>query len=451
MTKRDYPEYINSGIKWFGNIPNHWNIHKLKHIATTNFSNVDKHTIDGEEPVQLCNYTDVYYNDSINSDLEFMNATATISEIIKYSLRAGDVIITKDSESWDDIAIPAYVESDIQGVLCGYHLAQIRPNPDLVYGKYLFRSFCSRGINDQFRVAATGITRYGLGKYWLDNGLFLIPPIEEQCIISDYLERETSRIDSLIEKKQRQIVLLQEKRSALISHAVTKGLNPDVKMKDSGIEWFGHTPERWLIAKLKRYSSIIDGDRGTEYPNENDLIDEGIPFLSSKNIVGNEIHYSNLRFISVDKFNKLGRGKLRKGDVVVTVRGTIGSAGHFKGDVFETGFINAQMMILRSRKRIYSSYLHYVTRSSYWLSQLRFNSYGTAQQQLSNDILSNIVISIPPLNEQVIICKYLDLETARINNLISKIRLSVDKLFEYRSALISAAVTGKIDVREEVA
>ncbi len=138
-----------------------------------------------------------------------------------------------------------------EGVLCGYHLTQVRPNPDQIDSKYLFRSFCARGINDQFRVAATGITRFGLGKYWIDNGLFPVPPIVEQRDIALFLDRETARIDVLIEKKQRQIELLQEKRIALISHAVTKGLNPKAKMKDSGIEWLGEIPEHWGAIRFK--------------------------------------------------------------------------------------------------------------------------------------------------------------------------------------------------------
>ena len=226
MRWREYPRYKPSGVEWLGQIPEHWDIRKLKYISSIQFSNVDKHTVEGEKPVRLCNYVDVYHKDFITADLNFMEATAPPAQVEKFALKGGDVIITKDSEAWDDIAVPAYVSSDMHDVLCGYHLAQIRPKTKWADGKYLFRAFCSRGINDQFRVAATGVTRYGLGKYWLDNGLFLVPPIEEQRAIAAFLDRETERIDALITKVQESIDLLKEYRTALISHAVTRGLAP---------------------------------------------------------------------------------------------------------------------------------------------------------------------------------------------------------------------------------
>jgi len=221
----------DSGVEWLGEVPEGWNVRKLKHIASVKFSNVDKKTEEGEHPVYLCNYVDVYYNDYITSNLDLMKATASVAEIQKFTLGGGDILITKDSESWDDIAIPAYVSSDINNVLCGYHLAQIRPNISLSDGEYLFRSFYARGINDQFRVAATGVTRYGLGKYWLDNSLFLVPPLSEQRAIAAFLDRETGRIDTLTTKVHESISKLREYRTALISAAVTGKI--DVRNKET--------------------------------------------------------------------------------------------------------------------------------------------------------------------------------------------------------------------------
>jgi type I restriction enzyme, S subunit len=211
----------DSGIEWLGQVPAHWEVKKLKHISFVNFSNVDKHAIDGEHPVKLCNYTDVYYNDFITSELEFMNATATDNEIIKFTLRRGDVILTKDSESWDDIAIPASVINDMEGVLCGYHLAQVRPHREFCANNFLFWAFCTKEVNDQYKVSATGVTRYGLGKYALENSYIPLPPHPEQHAIADFLGRKTRQIDAQVEKKQLQVEQLQEYRTALISAAVT--------------------------------------------------------------------------------------------------------------------------------------------------------------------------------------------------------------------------------------
>lgn len=190
-------------MDWVGDIPEHWEIHRLKHVASVQFSSVDKHTLEGEEPVHLCNYVDVYYNDFITADIEFMSASAKQSEVARFQFCRGDVLAAKDSESWNDMAVPSYVAEKLEGVLFGYHLAHIRPHPRKLLGEYLFRAFRSGEINDQFRIAANGITRFGLGKYWLDNGLFLIPSLDEQRAIAAFLDRETARIDALIEKKRR--------------------------------------------------------------------------------------------------------------------------------------------------------------------------------------------------------------------------------------------------------
>ena len=272
-----YQAYKDSGIEWLGEIPEGWQVLRLKHIAKVNFSNVDKHTVEGEKSIRLCNYVDVYYNDYISEDFELMHATATKAEIEKFTLKSGDVIITKDSEAWDDIAVSAYVPEDMPSVLCGYHLARIRTIENQADGKYLFRAFCSHGINYQFKVVTTGVTRYGLGKYGLDNALFILPSINEQTAIATFLDRETFQIDALIEKKKRQIELLKEKRSALISHAVTKGLDPKAKMKDSGIEWLGEIPEEWKKVRAKFCVLLNMG----QSPNSEDCNIDGIglPFL----------------------------------------------------------------------------------------------------------------------------------------------------------------------------
>ncbi|OGL47099.1 MAG: hypothetical protein A2161_07975 [Candidatus Schekmanbacteria bacterium RBG_13_48_7] len=150
-----------------------------------------------------------------------MEASATSVEIDKYKLRKGDVIVTKDSESWDDIAVAAYVSNDFNDIVCGYHLALIRHNSSLINSEFLFRSFSARGINYQFRIASTGITRYGLGKYWLDNASFLEPPLDEQELIASFLNKQTTKIDKTVKMITKSIEKLQEYRTALISTAVT--------------------------------------------------------------------------------------------------------------------------------------------------------------------------------------------------------------------------------------
>jgi type I restriction enzyme S subunit len=446
---KPYPAYKGSGIEWLGKVPDSWEMLKLKHFAVVNFSSVDKHSLKEEKPVLLCNYTDVYYNDYITPEKEYMKATATPSEIERFSLKKGDVLVTKDSEDWSDIAVSAYVTSDMDGVLCGYHLAHIRPHNN-VFGKYLFRAFSARGINDQFRVEATGITRYGLGKYGLDNALFPVPPFETQRVIAVFLDRETERIDQLIAKKERQIELLQEKRSALISHAVTKGLNPKVKMKDSGVEWLGEIPEHWKIMAIKFTLAMPITDGPHETP---DFMLEGIPFLSAESVKNDRLDFDRKRgFISEEDHARFSKKYVpKRGDVYMVKSGaTTGNVARVETD--EVFNIWSPLAVLRPHPgHISTDFLFYFMKSRPFRVAVELAwSYGT-QQNIGMGVVSNLKIAIPSVVEQNAIAAALNEKTAQIDVLLSKVRGSIEKLNEYRTALISAAVTGKIDIREEVA
>ncbi|MDD3858428.1 MAG: restriction endonuclease subunit S, partial [Methanoculleus sp.] len=319
-----YPAYKDSGVEWIGEVPAGWDVQKLKFTARIKLSSVDKKSEDNEEDVRLCNYTDVYYNDRITEDLEFMKATASPEEITSFTLRQGDILITKDSEDWKDIAVPAHVDEDLGSVLCGYHLAQIRPDQKAVDSKYLFWSFNARGVNHQFQIAANGITRYGVGKYWIDNSSFLVPPLPEQHAIAAFLDCETARLDALIAKKQRFIELLEEKRLAIISHAVTKGLDPDAEMKDSGVEWIGEVPAGWEISRLGLISeSLQTGPFGSQL-HSSDYIEDGIPIINPSNIQDGTIVPDPKCTIDDKTLKRLIRHRLTAGDIVFARRGDMG-------------------------------------------------------------------------------------------------------------------------------
>jgi hypothetical protein len=212
-------------------VPVHWRVRKLKYVALVQSSNVDKKTIDGEIPVNLCNYVDVYYNDRITDEIEFMQGTVEPRELEKFQIQKGDVLITKDSEDWRDIAVPSFVPSTMDNVVCGYHLAQVRPQSKDLDGSFLFYAFCARGVNDQFRVAAKGITRFGLAIGAIAGGWFPIPPLDEQRAIASFLDCETERLDRLVSGLPKSptgtgllcqfVRLVHEYRSALITAAVT--------------------------------------------------------------------------------------------------------------------------------------------------------------------------------------------------------------------------------------
>ena len=211
----------DSNLQAYGKVPLGWNLEKLKFFADIRNSNVDKTISEDEQPVRLCNYTDIYYNDHITSNIQFMEGSATEAEIERFQLRRNQVIITKDSESWDDIGIPALVTEDMPDVLCGYHLSVFEAGSDLD-GAFLAWLCRSESLNDQFKLAANGVTRFGLSQYAMKNAFIMFPSLDTQRRIAEFLDKETSQIDELVMKIRESIALLEEYRSAQIT-AIVKG------------------------------------------------------------------------------------------------------------------------------------------------------------------------------------------------------------------------------------
>ena len=211
----------HSGIEWLGEVPEHWEVVLLKHIADVRFSGVDKHSRDDETPVRLCNYTDVYKNDRITSDMDLMRATATTVETARLTLKGDDVILTKDSETPDDIGVPAWVPEDLPDVVCAYHLSLLRPQSTRVIGEFLFRAISSARIALQFHVLATGVTRFALGKHDVKNAIIVLPPIEEQKLLCHWITDECQPLDEAIVRAEEEIKLIREYRDRLIFDVVT--------------------------------------------------------------------------------------------------------------------------------------------------------------------------------------------------------------------------------------
>ena len=219
--KREKDELVDSKVEWIGDIPNDWQVKKLKYISQILSSNVDKKSYDNEEKVLLCNYVDVYKNEYITNKIDFMKATATESEIKKFSLRLGDIQITKDSESPDDIGIPAYVNEKLENVLCGYHLSILRNNQYEVYSKYLFRFFELVSVRNYFETMAKGVTRYALSLDAFKNLFVPVSDLKEQKQISIYLDEKCKTFDNTIEKTKQSIIKIKSAKESLISEAVT--------------------------------------------------------------------------------------------------------------------------------------------------------------------------------------------------------------------------------------
>jgi type I restriction enzyme S subunit len=447
--RSQYEEYVGSNTAWLGQIPAHWETTRVQHVADIHPSSVNKKSSEEETPVRLCNYTDVYYGSRISDASDFMEATATDSEIETHELRAGDVLVTKDSEARDDIAVPALVERDMPGVLCGYHLAQLRPS-ERIDGAYLYYCFKTPSVGAQFEASATGITRYGLGVDALKKSQLYLPPLDEQRAIADYLDRETDRIDALIEKKEQLIDLLEEKRTALISRVVTQGLDSDVEMQDSGVEWLGEIPAGWRVAHLKHYADVL-GRIGWRGYTKEDLQESGPLVLGASHITKTgELDLSSTVHISRDKYDESPRIKLRGGEVLlVKVGATIGKVAVVPSDLGEAT-INPNVMLIRPDEDDLSpKYLGYLLASRRYSQTLKADSLAGAQDAITQTFVGYLPCLIPPFSMQQSIVKYLNREESKIKSLIRKVEEGIEQLKEYRTALISAAVTGQIDVRED--
>ena len=441
-----YPAYKDSGIEWLGKIPAHWEVKRLKSFATVQLSNVDKKSTEGQDVVQLCNYVDVYYNERIDDRVDFMSATATKEQVRRFSLLSGDVLITKDSETWTDIAVPAVVSEDLPGVLCGYHLAHIRPGQHC-NGGFLSRLFAAIGPRDQYHISANGITRFGLTGDSVRAGVFALSPLPEQRAIAAFLDRETARIDALVVKKDRLIELLQEKRAALISSAVTKGLNPNAPMKDSGVEWLGTIPAHWDVKRLKSIATV-------QLSNVDKKSTEGQDAVQLCNYV--DVYYNERIDDRVDFMSatatkeQVRRFSLQSGDVLITKDSETWTDIAVPAVVSEDlpGVLcGYHLAHIRPRQHCNGGFLSRLFAAIGPRDQYHISANGITRFGLTGDSVRAGVLALPPLPEQRTIAAFLDRETAKIDALITKVREAIDRLKELRQALISAAVTGKIDLR----
>ena len=361
-----YPAYRPSGVPWLGDVPEHWKVRRLEHVASYRTSSVDKKAEEGEVAVRLCNYTDVYYQDRIRAgDGDFMEATASPREIARFQLRVGDVLITKDSEDWRDIGVPALIEQTASDFVCGYHLGIIRAREELDSG-FLFRLMQSGSVNQQLQTSASGVTRYGLPNSAVGDATIPLPPLDEQRTIAAFLDRETERIDALVAKKRQLIERLQEYRTALITRTVTRGLPPDAaraagldpspRLKPSGVEWLGDVPEHWEMKQLKHCVPSVTV--GIVVTPAKYYEDDGVPCLRSLNVLPGRLIPDELVYIS-EASNELHRkSMIFEGDIVVVRTGRPGAAAVVK-DRFD-GANAIDLIIVRRSEMVLSEFVAYL-------------------------------------------------------------------------------------------
>ena len=416
-----YPKYKPSGIDWLGNIPEEWTLKRLKYVSNTRVSNVNKKSED-ELQVKLCNYIDVYKNELIDDQIDFMPATATDSQILNFELKMGDVIITKDSETPDDIGIPAYVNlKDTKNIICGYHLAIVTPDNSVLLGKFLFRLFQSNNFKSYFEISSNGVTRFGLDTYSIFNGAIVLPSISEQLAIADFLDRETARIDEVMAKKQKLIELLLEKRQAIISQAVTKGLNPKAKMKDSDVPWLGEIPESWTIKRL-RFVCKTNTPK-SEYKGNKDI---KVTFLAMESVGENgEINAEDIRKIE-EVYS--GYTYFTDGDILIakiTPCFENGKGAYVAGLTNGLGFGSTEFHVLRANRLVLPEYLYFITYSHPFRKIGEALMEGAAgQKRIPEDFIKNFTIGIPSIKEQINILNEIKSKSEIIQTLVNTIKTS---------------------------
>ena len=431
---------MNTSLAQYSEAPSEWRTRKLKFASIVQTSNVDKHIIEGELPVKLCNYVDVYYNDVIDPDSPFMAGSVTDEEYKRFGLKEGQVIVTKDSESWDDIAVPAFVPKDMPGIVCGYHLAIISSNDKYLVGAYLSWLARSEALNDQFKLFARGVTRFGLSHHALKNALILLPSTQEQEAIAKFLDEKTAHIDALIEKKQRLLELLAEKRAAIITNAVTKGIDPEAPMKDSGIDWLGQIPEHWLVSPLKHVASYNDEVLPENTPPDFEFNYVDISSVKyGKGIVNRET-------IIFEEAPSRARRIIQKGDTIIsTVRTYLKSIATVENDeenlIASTGFV-----VFRPNDVLLKEYFGHLAASSSFVGQIVAMSVGVSYPATNAYDIAQLRVPIPPVDEQKEIESHINAHLSKIDAASAKVKEVIDHLQEYRSALITEAVTGKIKV-----
>ena len=408
---KPYPTYKDSGVEWLGEIPAHWEVTRADSLFRYEKIQIEPSTISEQS---VFHYSIPAIQETGNGIFESPTGIDSAKLrvfgrrilVSKLNPRKGVVLIA-DEKPVPTICSTEFVPLEIRSCDLGwaYHLLASEPT----------RQRLSAVVRSATRSHQRAETAEVL-KMW--HG---VPPILEQRAIAAFLDRETAKIDALVAKKERLIELLQEKRTALISHAVTKGLDPDVPLKDSGVEWLGEIPAQWEVKKLKRLAFM---QAGTAITGDDIGTEGNYPVFG-----GNGVRGYTSSFTHEGEFPLIGR------------QGALCGCVNFATGKF---WASEHAVVLRSNAGVNPS----------WLAQLlevmSLNQYSqsAAQPGLSVETIGSIAVPVALKDEQRAIAAFLDRETAKIDALVAKVQEAIDRLKELRTALISAAVTGKIDVRE---
>ena len=400
---------------------------------------------DGENDVICLRVADFNRDNFMINDMKLTLRSVSPKDKLPRILKKGDLLIEKSGGGDNQpVGTVAYFNKEYEAISSNF-LSLLRPKPihDGRFLCYLFATLYASRINIKSIKQTTGIQNIDLESYLDEKAL--IPPLPIQKAIAAYLDKETTRIDALIAKKERQIELLQENRQAIITRAVTKGLDPNAKMKDSGVEWIGEIPEGWEVLPLRRVLKKVIDYRG----RTPEKTDEGVQLVTSRNIKNGKIDYEvSKEFVSYQEYKRImERGQPEMGDVLFTSEAPLGEVAQI--DKIEVAL--AQRIILfRTNERMDNRYLCLYLSSYLAKGEITSKGSGSTAEGIRSDRLYSVNVIVPDrITQSEILNHCMDL-MSNIDRTIKPIEKSISLLREYRSSLITAAVSGQIDVSQEI-
>lgn len=439
MSLRRYPSYKDSGIEWLGEVPSHWIVAPLKRGFSVALGKMLQPERKAANDILMpyIRAANIHWSGVDMTDVKRMWFSA--AELESLRLLPGDLLVSEGG----DVGRSCLWAGELDDCYFQNSVNRVRPlgRNTNAFLRYWISALKDKGFIDVLCNKST-IAHFTAEK--VQTVPVPLPPTEEQPAIAAFLDRETGKIDALVAEQEKLIELLKEKRQAVISHAVTKGLDPSVPMKDSGIEWLGEVPAHWEVGSLKRWWEVIDCKHVTPQ-----FVDEGIPLASIREVQGHYVDLSAAKQTTDVFYAEMIEGGRRPaaGDLIFSRNATVGEVAQV-ADWHPLFAMGQDVCLIRKRERELSSdFLQAVVRSNVVLDQLSRLMIGSTFKRVNVEEIRNLVISMPPVEEQTSIANYLAGETGAMEAIVREAQRAIDLLKEHRSALISAAVTGKIDVR----
>jgi type I restriction enzyme S subunit len=422
----------------------------LAEVADVRFSSVDKLTRSSEVPVRLCNYIDVYKNQYITRDLEFMQASATRPEIERYGLQVGDVIITKDSETPNDIGIPAVVDYAAPDLLCGYHLAIVRARSESVDPTFLAKQLAHHRVASYFGRQANGLTRYGLPLAAVQKTPLWLPCRCEQSAIGTLLRL----VDEAIAESDAVVAKLRFISSGLLRDLLTRGVDDNGELRDpltdpAGFKdcSLGRFPVTWDVKPIEELllpgpNAMRSGPFGSALLKQ-ELKESGIPLLGIDNVQVEQFVSSFTRFVDEQKFQELRRYAVRPRDIMITIMGTVGRCCVVPNDI-SVALSSKHVWTISLDESRYSPFVAcwQINFAPWVLRQFKRDEQGGVMTAIRSETLRNLLLPVPPMPEMRIIERLLLESKAQINHQVSVL----SKLKMLRLGLASDLLSGYVRV-----